>query len=337
MTSFKINIGLVDRAPSLMVAKVALDQLGRPSDKEYGVQVVHDIVEGRLQFTSYTTQTIKVPQIQTTDGGLETKQLPKTQLFDAMLREFSSVDKLGVLEVFTGSVKSLDKVAELLAALEFADDAPSVRFIPIDIYATVLKLRDHPETKNLTLVSAKVNSYVDANDNQIKGGFTVKFPKDLAPDNAMAFIAEHQKNLATVRVKYSGQQLSKPITLTIRPSAFFTFTANDADETKAKNICRRLAGALAKATGEVATPVADTFANQVADAMGDMLIGDAHESPAAAAADGEQVDLSSPAPAPTSAPEDAAPASDSNDNRPDPVGEMADVAAAETDQSSAAA
>jgi hypothetical protein len=153
----------------------------------------------------------------------------------------------------------------------------------------------------------------------------------------MSFIQDHQKNLATVRLKYSGQQLSKPITLTLRPSAFFTFTANDADETKAKNICRRLAGALAKASGDVATPVADTFASQVASAMGDMLAGDAQESPAPAPSDSDQVDLSSPTPAPAPVSEEATAAAEPDGDRPDPVGEMADLAAAETDQSSAAA
>jgi hypothetical protein len=331
MASYKINIGMIDHAPSLTVAKVALDQLGRPSDKEYGVQVVHDIIEGKLQFTSYTTQTIKVPQIETVKGGLETKQLPKTQLFEAMLREFSPTDKVGVLEVFTGSVKSLDKVAELLGVLEFSDDAPTVRFIPMDVYESVIKLRDHPETKSLTLVSAKVNSYVDATDDQIKGGYTVKFPKELPAANAMSFIQEHRERLATVRVKYSGQQLSKPITLTLRPSAFFTFNASEADETKAMNICRRLAGALAKAPGEVSTPVADTFASEVAKAMGDAM-ETSSESPSDT--ESAPVNFDEPATSATDGGEAAAeaPASTPEESSGEPIGEMADVVAAENER-----
>ena len=56
MPGYKNNIALIKDCPPLITLKAALETLGRPSDKDYGVLAVHDIMDGRLVFGIFRTK-----------------------------------------------------------------------------------------------------------------------------------------------------------------------------------------------------------------------------------------------------------------------------------------
>ena len=242
MSSYKINIALVQNCPPLLQVKVALEALGRPSDRDYGVLAVHDIVEGKLDFGLFRSRHIKVQQVEKTDGSVTTPQIIKDDLHEAMLRQVN--DEVTVLEVFTGSVASIDTVGEFLSALELADNNPQINTITHDIFAKLIQLRDATDTKLFAVQSAKLKGYKDPNDEKVSGTYSVKFGKDVPTENTMTFLQDHATEIESVKVKYRPEGLKKPVSITIRPSAFFTISCPEAAETQAKNICRKLAGVL---------------------------------------------------------------------------------------------
>lgn len=240
MASHKLNIALVRDCPPLITLKAALETVGRPSDKDYGVLGVNEISNDKLVFAIFKTKEVKLQKVEKTDGAVNHPTTSKDTIFEASMR--MTENQIGVLEVYTGSQKAIDTVGEFLVGLDLSDNDPGVEFIPLDILTKVKALQNDPHTKLFQVVSAKVRNYEDTNDDQLKGTYTVKFPKDLPPANALTFLNDHADRLESVKVKWRGENFKKPLTITIRPSAFFTIAANEADETKAKNVARRLAG-----------------------------------------------------------------------------------------------
>ena len=242
MSSFKINIALVKECPPLITLKAALETVGRPSDKDYGVLGVHEIIGNRLEFAIFRTKTMKVKQVEKSDGSVSVGAILKDELFEAAIR--LTGESLGVLEVYSGSAKSTDRIGEFLKVLELADEVPEVEYIPQDIMGNIGKLSDGSDTKLFRVESAKVKSYEDHTDEKLKGTFTVRFPKDLPPANALAFLNDYAAKLESVKVRYRQEGMLKPMSITLRASAYYTLGANDQDETKSKNVGRRLAGVL---------------------------------------------------------------------------------------------
>ena len=147
MSSFKLNVGLVRDCPPLITLKAALETIGRPSDKDYGVLAVHDVVEARLEFGLFKTKEVKLQKVEKTDGSLQRPTAYKDELYEAMIRfkpneGEAAADSIGVLEVYTGSAKAVTKVGEFLAILELADQNPTLEFIPLDIMGCINKLRE---------------------------------------------------------------------------------------------------------------------------------------------------------------------------------------------------
>lgn len=260
MSSFKLNIGLVRDCPPLITLKAALETVGRPSDKDYGVLAVHDISDGRLEFGLFRTKEVKLQKVEKTDGSLSRPITYKDELYEAMIRlqpatvaEGGSetadesteqvaqpTERIGVLEVYTGSAKAAGKVGEFLSILELADQNPTVEFIPQVIMGSVQKLLEW--CKTVKVVSAKVVAYKDTNDDSLTGTYTVKFGKEVPAPNALSFIQDHADMLDSVKIKCRVEGMKKDMTIVLRGSAYFTITANEADETAAKNVGRRLAG-----------------------------------------------------------------------------------------------
>ena len=58
----------------------------------------------------------------------------------------------------------------------------------------------------------------------------------------MSFIEDHSSKLSAVRVKYQNEDLKKPMSITLRRSAFFSFSCQEADEFQAQEALRNLAG-----------------------------------------------------------------------------------------------
>jgi hypothetical protein len=247
MSAFKINLALIRDCPSLLTLKAALETLGRPSDRDYGVMGVGDVIEGKLPFEFFKTKEQKVPQVDKLDGSLRQPTIRKDDIFKCAVRMASNVTPaqvgtIAVLEVYSGSSASIEKVKELFSVLELADQIPQIEPITLDIMSKLSDVRDG--AKLFQLVSAKVKGYKDSADEQIAGTYTVKFPKSLETSNAVSFCQEHADELDGVKVKVKREDLSKPITITLRTVAFFTLSAPDSDETRALNICRALAGTL---------------------------------------------------------------------------------------------
>ena len=240
MPGYKNNIALIKDCPPLITLKAALETLGRPSDKDYGVLAVHDIMDGRLVFGIFRTKEVKTAQVEKSDGSVSHGIVKKDVLYEASVRVTEA--GLGVLEVYSGSIKSIEVVGEFLKQLELAEEALEVEFIVQDVLGNLTKLREDDTIKSHRLMSAKLKGYPDATDDQVKGTFTVKFPKDLPPANALTFLNENAARVESVKVAFRREGMKKAATVTLRPSAYFTFNANESDETKALNVGRQLAG-----------------------------------------------------------------------------------------------
>ena len=241
MSSFRINLALVKKCPPLLTLKTALETLGRPSDKDYGVMGVSDIIDDKLTFEFFKTREQTMPRVDKQDGSIQTPTVKKDDTFKASIR-MAGNSSVGVMELYTGSAATMDKVAELFAVMELSDQVPLLEAIELDIMRKVNDVREG--AKQFQLVSAKVKQYKDATDGAITGTYTVKFPKDMEAANSISFCQEHADNLESVKVRVKRDELTKAIAVTIRPTAFFTLSAPDADETKALNVCRILAGTM---------------------------------------------------------------------------------------------
>lgn len=246
MASHKINLAMVRKCPSLLTVKTALDTVGRPTDKDYGVLAVHDIKDGNeLEFAIFRTKEIKVQKVEKTDGRVEKPVVYKDELYEAALRradDADNADGLATLEVYTGSLKSIDTLSEFLAVLELGQENPEVEHIPLDIVTVLGDLKNHPKTKQFQIVSCKLTGYEDEKESEARGDFTVKFKKELNADVAMNFVVDHTDRVAQVRLKYRREGMRKPATLTIRPTAFFNISCGSNDEKHAKNLAREIAG-----------------------------------------------------------------------------------------------
>lgn len=245
MPSFKLNLALIRDCPPLLTLKAALETLGRPADKDHGVLVVHDIVEDHIEFGLFQTKTVKSQVVDKTTGEVLRPESTRDVLFEAATRRPGAGD-LGVLEVYTGSATSHETVGEFFAVLELADQNPEIEAIPLDIMDTIARLREDSDTKQFALVSAKVKNYKDAADETLVGTYSVNFTKEVSPANAAAFLAEHHDAVESVKVKLRRKEIDKPITITLRSSAFFTFSCEEDAEDKVRSLCRVLAGVAKK-------------------------------------------------------------------------------------------
>ena len=176
MSAFKINLALIRDCPSLLTLKAALETLGRPSDRDYGVMGVGDVIEGKLPFEFFKTKEQKVPQVDKLDGSLRQPTIRKDDIFKCAVRMASNVTPaqvgtIAVLEVYSGSSASIEKVKELFSVLELADQIPQIEPITLDIMSKLSDVRDG--AKLFQLVSAKVKGYKDSADEQIAGTYTV--------------------------------------------------------------------------------------------------------------------------------------------------------------------
>jgi hypothetical protein len=245
MASHRLNLALVRKCPPLLTVKAALDTIGRPSDKDYGVLAVHDIKDGeQLEFAIFRTKEIKVPKVDKANGSVERPVVYKDEMYEAaiMRSENNNTDSLATLEVYNSSAKSIDTIGEFFGVLELNAQAPEVEHIPLDILSVLGDLKNHPLTKMFQIVSCKVNGYEDREEAAARGDFTVKFNKDLNPDVAMNFITDQGNRVNQVKVKYRREGMKKPATLTIRPTAYFNISCTTHDEKYTKNLAREIAG-----------------------------------------------------------------------------------------------
>ncbi|MCL2639825.1 MAG: hypothetical protein FWD53_03175, partial [Phycisphaerales bacterium] len=110
MPGFKLNIAMVRDCPPLLTLKAALETMGRPSDRDYGVLAVHDIIDNRLEFGLFRTKEVKVANVEKSNGAIRRNVVVKDELYEASVR--MAGENIGVLEVYSGSVKSTEVVGE---------------------------------------------------------------------------------------------------------------------------------------------------------------------------------------------------------------------------------
>ena len=163
MAALKLNVGLVRHCPPAMTVKAALDTYGRPKDKSWGVLDTTDLGQ-KVEFSLYRTRNTTAQQVDRDSGSVGQTVTPKDDVYRARLNGRS--DENGVLEVYDGSAKTIETVGEFLASLELGERKPEVKFIPLDIEASINRLRDG--ARKFELCSARVIDYADPEETKIE-------------------------------------------------------------------------------------------------------------------------------------------------------------------------
>jgi len=239
MASHKHNTGLVRTCPSIIQVVAALSTYGRPTDKEFGVMGDPTTTSSStmVEFEFYVTRSGKTKQVDATTGAITCPIVRKDEVHKARLDCLE--DGSGVLEVYTGSAKSLEVTEQFLAELDLGV-AFAVEPILVEIESSINTLRNMAD-KKFEIVNCKLAGYEDGAEPSASGVFTVKL-SGTEQDAAFTFVTDHVAQLQQAKIKFKGGKTKKAMSVTLRPTSYFTYSCTDIDNLAAANIVRQLAG-----------------------------------------------------------------------------------------------
>ncbi len=224
MSSFKLNLAMIDGCPDTKTLAEAIEGYGLPEDDEFGV--LHCSAGEQAL---YATIVRKANQnIQKLDP--ETSEVLTTAVEKVNVLPIGIFPQRGVLEVYEGSASGVDQIAAFLASGLALSTV--VTMIEIDIPAVIERLRG--ETQKFQLRSIRVSDY--AHDSYMCGPYTPKF---LDSEHGMDFLKEYVEYVTSASVSFRGQH--GRVTVSLAPKACFRYSlSNEEDKPLVQALLRKM-------------------------------------------------------------------------------------------------
>ena len=213
MSSFKLNLAMIDGCPEVKQLADAIENYGLPEDDEFGV--LHCSAGEQAVYATIIRKTNQ--NIQKLD--VETSEVMMTAVEKVTVLPVGIFPQRGLLEVYEGSSSGVDQIAAFLASGLALSTV--VTMIDLDIPATIEKLQ--ARTERFQLRSIRVSDY--AHDSYMCGPYSPKF---LESEHGIDFLKEYVDYVTAANVSYRGPH--GRVTVTLTPKACFRYSLGNEDD-----------------------------------------------------------------------------------------------------------
>ncbi len=224
MSSFKLNLAMIDGCGDPQQLATAIENYGLPENDEFGV--LHCSAGEQAVYATVIRKTNQ--NIQKLDD--ETSEVLTTAVEKVTVYPIGIFPKRGVLEIYEGSAGGIDQVAAFLASGLALSTV--VTRIELDIPAAIEKLRAN--TQRFQLRSIRVADY--AHNSYMCGPYSPKF---LDSEHGIDFLSEYADFVTAANVSFQGPQ--GRVTVALTPQACFRYSlSNEDDKPAVQAILRKL-------------------------------------------------------------------------------------------------
>ncbi len=232
MAAFKLNIGWLRGTPEIAKIHQAMGDFGCPNDEPDGLIDVGIKTDSTAVWGTWVTATQAViKKLNRKDRMVEDKEVDKDLVYPFMIRQVEP--GIAVVETFAGSIKTLERLNDFLAA-RLAVTCEQ-QMLPIDLISFYNKVK--AEQPKASLKSAKVSTY--AANSKVAGPYSPKF---LNSEEGIAFIEEvaDEALVKSIQIVYPGP--SGKVSISVSPDGGISFSCKQDDAATVRSDIRRLAG-----------------------------------------------------------------------------------------------
>jgi hypothetical protein len=223
MATHRLNLARIRNCPAPRKLAEALASFGLPEGGAFGV-LNHSATDQSVVGTIIRRGQYAVPRLDDKTREITSVAVEKVAAYPFGIRPAAEL-----LEVYAGSAKAIEHVAEFLSgplALSTVVEA-----IDLDVPSAVEKLRK--PAKDFRLKSLRVSEY--AHDSYMSGPYAPKFT---STEHGLDFLKEYADFVTAASVRFDGP--TGKVTVNLTPKACFGFSCADEDLPTVQGILRKL-------------------------------------------------------------------------------------------------